>query len=200
MTTTRHRRLIRNYLLDRRLQLRYTLVVVLVSAGLSAGLGYFWYGEMRQASQIVEVQVMGSLDEQGARQIQQDLARQDQRRLIVLVGFGVALAVALAGYSIVFTHKVAGPLHKMQRAFAAMRDGHLPEVHDLRRHDQLRAFWAAFKEMYVALRDQTQQELEELDQIAACLGAEASAEQRQQAVDRLTALRERKRAALTSEV
>ncbi|MBK8480539.1 MAG: hypothetical protein IPL40_05130 [Proteobacteria bacterium] len=200
MATTRHRRLIRNYLLDRRLQLGYSLIVVLVSGALSAGLGYFWYGEMRQASQIVEVQVLSSLDEQGARQIHQDLARQDRRRLIALVGFSVVLAVALAGYGIVFTHKVAGPLHKMKLAFGAVRDGQLPAVHDLRRRDQLRGFWAAFKEMYVALREQTQQELDELDQIAAGIGPDATPEQQQDALERLTALRARKRAALTPEV
>lgn len=199
MTTMRHKRLIRNYLLDRRLQLGYTLVVVLVSAVLSAGLGYFWYGEMREASQIVEVQVLESLGEQDAQQIRQDLASKDRRRLAVLIGFGLCLALLLGGYGIVFTHKVAGPLYKMQRIFAAMRDGKLPDVHDLRRRDQLHNFWAAFKEMYLALREQTQRELSELDEIAAGVTAEATAEQRQQAIERLAALRTRKRVALTPE-
>ena len=104
-----HRRHLRNYLLDRKFQLRFTALMVLIACVLTAGLGYFWYDEMRKASRIVEVKALATMSDAEVEKVQDDLHRQDMIRLGVLVGFGVAIAVVLAGFSIVFTHKIAGP-------------------------------------------------------------------------------------------
>lgn len=193
-----HRRQLRNYLLDRKLQLGYALVIVVVSAMLSGGLGYFWYGEMRSASRLVEVQALGSLDDADARAVGRDLAQQDHRRLAVLVGFGLIVAMVLGGYGIVFTHKVAGPLFKVQRYLREMKEGRLPDIHDLRRGDQLREFWTCFRETYAALRDQAATEAASLTEAIVLLedGATSGQPQGQQALDILRTLRDRKQASI----
>ncbi|MCC6752312.1 MAG: hypothetical protein IT371_31985 [Deltaproteobacteria bacterium] len=193
-----HRRKLRNYLLDRRYQLHFTLIMVVVSALLTAGLGYFWYDEMRKASSIVEVKALGSLTDDEVRQVKEDLHEQDKTRLWILVGFGTLLSVVLAGYGIMLTHKVAGPLYKIGRHMQDVRDGKLESLWDLRKGDLLQEFWLVFKDMHTALRTQTEHEAAQLaEAIAAAerqlaqMGPEASGELKR-CLDTLRELRDRK--------
>ena len=89
-----HRRSIRNYLLDSKLQLRYTLVMVLISSALVGGLGYIWYSQMRETSKSVEVKALVNMPEEAIQQLEEEMASQDQMRLLVLVGFGALLVLA----------------------------------------------------------------------------------------------------------
>jgi len=162
-----HRRQIRNYLLDRKFQLRYTLVIVLVSGVLSAGLGYFWYDEMRNTSHLLEVQALGTMQPPDAAKIREELQRQDDKRLAVLVGFWIVLAGALSVYGIVFTHKVAGPIFKIQRHFRDIGEGRFHALYNLRRRDHLKEFWAEFCEMNDALRKRTEDDVKLYDQLLA---------------------------------
>jgi nitrogen fixation/metabolism regulation signal transduction histidine kinase len=161
-----HRRQLRNYLLDRKYQLRYTLIMVVISSLLTAGLGYFWYQQMRETSRSVEVRDMG-MSEEVALQIREQMANQDRMRLLVLVGFGVLVAFAMAGYGIVLTHKVAGPLFKMSRYMHDVKEGKLGQVYDLRRGDHLVDFFDGFKQMHTALRKQAEMDLATLDEVIA---------------------------------
>jgi len=162
-----HRRRIRNYLLDRKLQLRYTLFMVALTSLLTAGLGYIWYSQMRETSMTVEVKALASMDvdQEEMQQIRGEMKAQDNLRLLVLVGFAVIFALAVAGYGIVLTHKIAGPLFKIGRYMSEMKEGRLGPIYDLRRGDQLHEFFETFKQMHVALRHQEEQDLSALKQI-----------------------------------
>ncbi len=162
-----YKRHIRNYLLDRKLQLRYTLMMVLLSSVLTAGLGYFWYDQMRTTSRTIEVRALATMSDEDVERIKSEMATQDQMRLVVLVGFGVLFAFMVAGYGIVLTHKVAGPLFKISRYMNDMREGKLGEVYDLRKGDQLRDFYETFKQMHIALRKQAEAEVSTLDEVIA---------------------------------
>ena len=50
------KRRIRNFLLDVRFQLKYTLAMVAVSAVISTGLGYFLYQAHRESSQVASLE------------------------------------------------------------------------------------------------------------------------------------------------
>lgn len=199
-----YRRQLRNYLLNRAFQLRYTLVIVLTSAVLTGGLGYFWYDEMRTASRIIEVQSLsqtGAITEADISRIQDELRGRDRWRLGVLVGFGVLLALVLAVYGIVFTHKVAGPLFKAQRYFQSIAAGDLQRIPNLRKGDQLRDFWAEFRLMQEALRERAERDVELLEGVIAAMEASADAhtsakESVQEQIDQLRALCQRVRDAL----
>ena len=176
-----HKRKLRNFLLDWRYQMRHTLMLVAISAALTAGLGYFWYQQMREASLVVEVKALGSADITDAetKQIQADLARQDRIRLMVLIGFGVLFSLVLMGYGIVVTHKVAGPLFKIRRHMRDIAEGRLYQLWGLRKGDQLQDFWDIFKGMHTELRSRTTADIKLLDRAIAALERQAAAGQEQ---------------------
>jgi hypothetical protein len=190
-----HRRHLRNYLLDRKFQLRFTVLIVLISSLLTVGLGYFWYDEMRKASRIVEVKALATMSDAEVAKVQADLHRQDIVRLAILGGFGIAIALVLAGFSIIFTHRVAGPLFKISRHLKDIRYDNLQEVWDLRKGDQLQEFWGVFKHMHTALRERLESDVKALEEAMSAL-SNADGEQQKAALAALTALRDFKAASL----
>jgi methyl-accepting chemotaxis protein len=161
------RRMIRNYLLDRRVQLGITAVMVVLTSLLTAGLGMAWYAEVRNASAVIQVNAMSVLGADTANALAAELARNDQKRLLMLVSFGVALALLVIGYGIVTTHRIAGPLFKMKRYLSDIEQGRLSQLRGLRRGDQLQDFFLAFERMHHALRDRAEADIALLDQVAA---------------------------------
>jgi hypothetical protein len=178
-----HRQL-RNYLLDLRYQLRFTLTMVVLAVLLTVGLGYFVMSNAHEASRVVKVQALDPTD-QLAQQLAEQFAHRDHVMLLVLVGFGVLLALVLAGYGSVLTHKVAGPLFKVGLYLDHIREGRLGQVYNLRKGDQLVAFFEHFKAAHDALRRRTQQDIELIDKAIAAVGAGPLA-------DELSAARQRK--------
>jgi hypothetical protein len=199
-----HKRQLRNYLLDRKLQLRYTVIMVLISSALTGALGYFWYDQMRVTSRSIEVRALATMSDEDVQQIRDDMSRQDRLRLLVLVGFGVVLAFTVAGFGVVLTHKVAGPLFKITRYMHEVRDGKLGPVYDLRRGDQLVEFFAGFKEMHTALRKQAEGEVTALEEVIAAAERHlaqnaAGAGDLARQLDVLREMRDRKAASLKGE-
>jgi nitrogen fixation/metabolism regulation signal transduction histidine kinase len=150
--TQRHRRQLRNLLIDRKVQLRITVVMLLIGAVLTAGLGYIWYAETRTTSQMIRVNALATLDAATTREVEARLASQDRQLLLVLVGFSLLLGVLIAGYGIVMTHKLAGPLTKIARHMNDIEANRLYPLWELRKGDQLQDFFATFKRMHAALR------------------------------------------------
>jgi len=162
-----HRRRIRNYLLDSKLQLRYATAMVLLSSLLTAGLGYIWYRQMRETSMTVEVKALASMDVDGQeiQQLRQEMKSQDNLRLMALVGFGLLFAMVLMGYGIVLTHKIAGPLFKVGKYMTEVKEGRIGPVYNLRKGDQLQEFFEVYKEMHIALRHREEEELKAVNQV-----------------------------------
>jgi methyl-accepting chemotaxis protein len=176
----KHRRHIRNLLLDWRYQLHYTLVIVLIAALLTAGLGFFWYREVQTNSRMIsakELTTLTTVSSSEAMELEQDIADQDRERLLILVAFGILLGLVIAGYGISMTHRVAGPLHKITRHMKDIGEGKLYPLWEVRQKDQLQQFWQVFKTMHVSLRQQMEIEAQDLAQIARALemASEASA-------------------------
>jgi methyl-accepting chemotaxis protein len=115
------------------------------------------------------------------------------------------LALVLAVYGIVFTHKVAGPLFKAQRYFQSIAAGDLQRIPNLRKGDQLRDFWAEFRLMQESLRERAERDAEVIEGVIAAMEASADAhssakEAVQEQVDQLRALAVRVRNALEGKV
>ena len=166
---TRHQRKLRNFLLDRKVQLRITLVMVLIGAVLTGALGYFWYAEMRKASTVIRVNAMVTLDAAAVQQLEAELASQDRMRLLVLVGFSLLFAFLIAGYGIVMTHTLAGPLLKITRHMNDIEVNRLYDLWELRKHDQLQSFFASFKRMHAALRGRVEADMILLNRLMAAI-------------------------------
>lgn len=148
-----HRRHLSNYILDKSLQLRYVLFVSLMSATLSGVLGYLvWQQEDSATQNIVNTLEASDFSEDLKAEIVEDLTSKDTNLLLVMFGAGVGMVIVLSLYLIVMTHKVAGPLFKVSKYFDEMAVGRMSEVYPLRKGDQLRDFYDAFKEMHDTIR------------------------------------------------
>ncbi|MCA9670888.1 MAG: hypothetical protein KC503_35065 [Myxococcales bacterium] len=173
-----HKRKLRNYLLNRKYQLRFMLIMVLLTSVLTAGLGHFWYAEMRTTSRMLEVKALADMmSDAEVKKVQEKLQREDRKRLLLLVGFGVLLALIISAYSIISTHKVAGPLFKMTRHMHDIADNRHYSLWGLRKGDQLKDFFEDFKAMSDALRERIKYEVtvleKAIDEIKAKTGDDA---------------------------
>lgn len=176
-----HRRRLANYLLDRRLQLRYVIVVTLLSVVICGSLGTLIYRQEQRASYFLE-QDLKALTEGDAslREFQAEVARdmesRDDALVGKMVGAGCALVLILSVYLLVMTHKVAGPLYKISMYFDKMSAGRFVDVTPLRRGDMLQDFFSTFQEMSAAIRGRMRLDLDAMERAAAALRAASPSE------------------------
>ena len=183
-----YKRSLRNYLLNSSYQLRFTGVIVVISAILTGGLGYLVLHNAHEASRVVQVRAMDPTDEL-AQQLVKQFAQGDRVLMVTLIAFGFILSVVLAAYGIVLTHKVAGPLFKVANHLDKIRDGKLGVVYNLRKGDQLVDFFEHFKAAHDALRHQAEEDIALLDKAIGAVGASPVA-------DELKAAKQRKQESL----
>ena len=189
---SKHQRKLSNYLLDKNLQLRYILLVTLLSAVISGALGYMIYDQSRLASESIErdLQVL-TVGDTSRQEFTSILAGKDQALVYEMVGLGLGLVVILSAYLVIMTHKVAGPLFKVSTYFEQMAEGRLGVVTPLRRGDMLQDFFGEFKAMHESLRARAQADVAALERAMTVLRdarGEADAAGRGKLDDALTAL------------
>lgn len=167
-----YKRRMRNYLLDKSLQLRYVAFVTVLSAIICGALGYMIYRQENQAS----AQILETLDGMGddaywnevQAELDDDLSSRDTELVLTMIGVGIGLVLVLSFYLVVLTHKVAGPLYKVSSYFDKMAEGKLGEVWPLRKGDMLKDFYDKFKVTHEAVRAQ---HLEDNQRVARFLEA-----------------------------
>jgi len=101
-----------------------------------------------------------------------ELERGRLRILYVLIATGFLLVIGLAAYGIKMTHKVAGPLFKVQLYLAKMRDGRFDKVYNLRKGDQLVDFYDHFKHAHGGI---VTRERGDIDRLKSLIAAAESA-------------------------
>jgi len=172
---TKHHRKLSNFLLDKKLQLRYVLLVTILSAVIAATLGYMIYDQRRIASESIEgdLKVLTQTDtsKEFQEQVTSGLESDDQMLVYKMVAVGFGLVVILSAYLVIMTHKVAGPLFKVSMYFERMAEGRLGPVTPLRRGDMLQDFFGDFKTMHESLRARAIADVETLDRVAGVLRA-----------------------------
>ena len=167
-----HKRKVSNFLLDRSMQLRYVASVVLVSAIITGTLGFLIYRQEQRASAGVAAGLARTFDDvELQKAIGGEMAAGDSKLLLTMVLVGVGLAVVLAAFLIVMTHKVAGPLHKVSLVFDDMATGKLPKIAGPRRWDMLQDFHASFREMHDATRARVASDAAVMEKSLAALTA-----------------------------
>jgi len=112
-------------------------------------------------------------------------AAQQQALLVGLVLALVVLVVCIGFAGIVVTHKVSGPVFKMQRMFGQVGDGHFSVRERLRKGDEMQTFFEAFEKMLGRLRDIQGQDMQSIDKAIASIESNGSKD----AVETLTKLR-----------
>lgn len=112
--------------------------------------------------------------EKRAADLEQQAAKFVTQQQALLVGLVLALAllVVCIGFAgIVVTHKVAGPVFKMQRMFGQVGDGHFTARERLRKGDEMQTFFEAFEKMLGRLRDIQGQDMQTIDKAIANIEA-----------------------------
>jgi nitrogen fixation/metabolism regulation signal transduction histidine kinase len=103
-------------------------------------------------------------DHQTAVVVQQETLIRRERCMILSLAGGLTLMVVLIGLlGIYFTHKVAGPVFKMNHLLRQVGKGDFRVEARLRRGDELKAFFDTFTQMVSGLRDQEKQRLGEVE-------------------------------------
>ena len=158
-------RKLRNYLLDRRFQLKYTGMVLLVTITIASGLGYLAYRFSQQQTEALTAQIAAQpdLDPETAADLEA-FAKQEDRKIRNAIIMGVVfMSLALGLTGIVITHRVVGPTYRMRRLFAHVADGHLEITTGIRKGDELQELYHSFAEMVESLRGQRSEEIEQLE-------------------------------------
>lgn len=152
-----HRRRLANYLLNKRLQLRYVVVVTLLSTVICGVLGTLIYRQEQQASSVLEQDLKSLTDGDASlvefqAEVARDMESSDRALVARMIGAGFGLVLILSVYLLLMTHKVAGPLYKISTYFDKMSLGRFAAVTPLRRGDMLQDFFASFQDMSSAMR------------------------------------------------
>ena len=170
----KYKRKLSNYLLDKKLQLRYVLLVTVLSGVIAGALGYLIYQQRRAASESIEKDLQSLTDNDASQdnfqdRIASDLAAADRELVYKMVGVGVGLVLILSAYLVIMTHKVAGPLYKVSMYFDRMAVGKLGKVTPLREGDMLQDFYSTFQEMHDAVRAKAIADADALEQAVIAL-------------------------------
>jgi len=166
----RHKRKLSNYLLDKKLQLRYILVVTLLSGVIAGSLGYMIYDQRHKSTQSIDRDLQELVqDAADIKSITGDYETEDRVLVYKMIGAGVGLVVILSLYLVIMTHKVAGPLFKTSIYFDRMAQGRLSVVTPLRRGDMLQDFFEKFKDMHDAVRQRTVEDIDAMEKALAAL-------------------------------
>lgn len=174
----KHKRKLSNYLLDKKLQLRYILLVTILSGVISGSLGYLIYQQRHAASAAIEGDLAAlTADDKTYKELREvvaaDYRAEDRALMYKMVGVGIGLVVILSLYLVIMTHKVAGPLYKVSLYFDKMAQGKLGRVTALRQGDMLQDFYSNFREMHDSVRTRAQADVITLESAATALRGKA---------------------------
>ena len=161
----KYKRKLSNYLLDKKLQLRYVLFVTVLSAVIAGVLGWLIYVQRHSASASIEHD-LGMEFHTEMQDISNKLDAEDRMLIYKMIGVGVGLVVILSAYLTIMTHKVAGPLYKVSMYFERMADGKLGRVTPLRQGDMLQDFYQAFSDAHGAMRTRATADADKMAELA----------------------------------
>lgn len=170
----------KNYLLNSKYQLRFTLFMVAIAAVLMYMLAWgvknpsthepLWPTVVGVSENAKVIQGLGIDDPQ-----QLTVLRDQQAQLQwILVGTVVLLCAGLFLFGIKMTHKVAGPLHKVGLYLDKVKSGKYDTVYNLRKGDQLMEFFEHFKEAHAALRKTQEKDVQTLRDLIAAAEKDAA--------------------------
>jgi methyl-accepting chemotaxis protein len=93
-----------------------------------------------------------------------DALEKTRRSLMLGVGGGIGALVVLVGFfGILFTHKIAGPIHRMRALFRDVGEGKFSPYRPLRKGDELQEFFTEFSTMVEKLKARQKEEISHLE-------------------------------------
>ena len=149
-------------IVDRKFQVKYTVIIMGVAAIISVLLGYFLLKAYQEMNAMIDI---GS-------DIQDQLNSDDANKVFAyVIGFLVAEVLILGYVGLLITHRVCGPIFVLQRHLNTLMSGTYPKIRPLRTGDEFRSCFEAFTGTVNMLRDRDLKEL----QVLQCVLASAKA-------------------------
>lgn len=188
------KRHLRNYLLQPRFQLKYTGMVVGVTAVVASVLGYVAYDySTGQTRMLMATSTQFDVAPETAA-LFEDSARDEDRKVLFGIAGGILLLTITLGITgILVTHKLVGPAHKLKLLLGDVRDGRLKVVGKLRKGDELQDVFLAFEGMVEELR---RRQAEEVATLAESITRAKTAGTPEDVIKDLTSVHDRMKAEL----
>ncbi len=166
-----YKRMMKNYLIDRRYQLGWVARVALVVTIIVAIMGYFLYDTLSESIEMMAIQAMeaAALTEDAQAAIISHGQKDKFITGVVLAATLIGLVVVLSVLTIVVTHKVAGPVYKLKRLLGSVDGTHLQLWEKLRKGDELHDVFEEFAAMLRRLREARHLDIQRLESIIASL-------------------------------
>ena len=154
-------RRVRNYLVDRPFQLKYTGMVLLVTVSVASGLGYVAYGFSKGQTEALTAHIAAQpdLDPDTATDLERFAQQEDRKIRNAIIAGVLLLTLALGLTGIVVTHRVVGPAYRMRRLFRHVAEGKIEITTGIRKGDELQELYHSFAQMVESLRDQRGEEI-----------------------------------------
>jgi hypothetical protein len=164
----------RNYLIDKKFQIRATFIIIALSAAIISTIiifisiiAVFNNTKMKEILSAEDniVQFLATkpdkVDAQYYNEVLKDIAKKhntntkDMNDIIFnnQILLMVTLLIALIGECLLslklirLTHRISGPIYVMSNYIRSIIEGKKPEMRDLRKNDELQEFYQLFKEM-----------------------------------------------------
>jgi nitrogen fixation/metabolism regulation signal transduction histidine kinase len=156
------KRRIQNYLLAKRFQLKYTLLIVFITSILSIFLGSLLYNTHKENSEIILSATLSDSqyrDPALLKQLEKNFKESDTKVLYSLIGLLVAFVLLLTILGIFITHRIAGPVYRMKKICERIGTGDLSIDGRLRKRDELKDLFESLSNMVVCLRNRKEEEL-----------------------------------------
>lgn len=177
-------------IVDWRFQFKYTGIVVLVAALVSAALGYFLLDAYFEMNAMIEI----------SQAIGDRLNTEDARRVFYLVIGFLGLEVILLGVlGLVITHRVCGPIFVLHRHLATLLDGRYPELRPLRRGDEFRSTFETFSSTVQMLKERDEEEAKALRGVLDAARSKGLGDEHVAVLERLIEEREARRAGASAQ-
>ncbi len=153
MTANQRSKTMFRFLVDAKFQFKYTAMLVFLTALMSAVFGYFYYQNEMSKTQMLLI-LDGEL---------KDMLLQSDKKAIYIFGlFVMVQSFFLALLGLFFTHKVAGPLRRVQNHIEEyLNSQEIKTFFGVRQNDDFQSFFSSF-EKYSKLFNQKHQSNQKL--------------------------------------
>ena len=177
----RNRRSIRNYLINRRFQLRWIGSILVLAMLIFITLGTYIYlsgtYQSEAAEQLRETcfAQLGYDSEELKSVIDIPNQAHDQTVIWMLALSGAILVLMLAGLAIMQTHRVAGPIYALCQFMGNVTRGRFTVPRALRKGDHFQEAGHALRDLVQSLRDKEEAEIAALVQVQSMDGVSEDA-------------------------
>ncbi|HMQ10865.1 MAG TPA: hypothetical protein PKC21_00855 [Oligoflexia bacterium] len=138
MKKNNRRPLLKRFWSNKGFQAKYSLLVVTITTLITLIFSYLYY-----KNEMVKTEILGIQNSELLQMIQGN----DNRLIMYLIGFFVFQFLMVFVLGVLLTHKVAGPLHRMEKYLQELNEGKMPyALSGSRKGDEFKSLFNAFVE------------------------------------------------------